>query len=121
MSAQQDLLCDMAKSAKKYDAYVFTTWVAHTPESLYPEGHRKRVEQDSWNVDSNVFCSSRNNKEKKPEHVEPAYDSSREPHIVNEAQENPNSGDEQEPPQQDDNNDDVIESDKKMKEKYNLL
>ena len=44
MSAQQDLLRDMARYVRKSDAYVCTRGGSFTQESLYPKGHPKRVE-----------------------------------------------------------------------------
>ena len=54
---QNDLFAEMSNQVKKEACSVKTRGGAFTQDPLYPEGHPKRLEQDSQMLDKNVVSS----------------------------------------------------------------
>ena len=86
--SQQDLLRDMSKHQNKHAYGVGTRGGKFTQDPLYPEGHPKRIEQDSQMVNDSAPSSPKRKKKKsktKTLHV------ASEPVIEKEPVENPNN------------------------------
>src|SRR4051812_11834019 len=73
-NVQKDLL---ASNAKQDDIQAFgikTRGGAHTQDPLYPEGHPKRIEQDSQLQEEDVVSSSKKKKKKKHKEADNSND-----------------------------------------------
>ena len=111
LKAQDDLLNELNNKNNDNDVRVITRGGRMTQEPLYPEGHPKRVDQDSQRID--VDAPSPSKKKKKKKKNDRTLHASSEPTI--DTPENPNdisisdaeqSGNEHEP--SDDVNDDFM-------------
>ena len=64
----------MSGQIKKQACSVKTRGGAFTQDPLYPEGHPKRLEQDSQMLDENVVSSPKKKKKKKHKRIREAND-----------------------------------------------
>ena len=69
---QNDLFAEMSGQIKEQACSVKTRGGAFTQDPLYPEGHPKRLEQDSQMLDENVVSSPKNKKKKKHKRIREA-------------------------------------------------
>ena len=65
LKAQNDLLDELNSKKNDYDIRVATRTGRMTQEPLYPEGHPKRIEQDSQRNNIDIPSSSKMKKKKK--------------------------------------------------------
>ena len=65
LKAQQEVLDEINSKKNDYDVRVATRTGRMTQEPLYPEGHPKRIEQDSQRNNIDVPSSSKKKKKKK--------------------------------------------------------
>src|SRR3954463_6228329 len=87
---QKYLLANNAKQ-DNLQAYGIKTWGGtHTQDPLYPEGHPKRIEQDSQ-MQEEEFVSSSKKKKKKKKKKHKEADNSNDPIAEEEPVANPNS------------------------------
>ena len=71
---QNDLFAEMSGQIKKQAFSVKTRGGAFTQDPLYPEGHPKRLEQDSQMLDENVVSSPKKKKKKKHKRIRETND-----------------------------------------------
>ena len=64
LEAQNDLLNEMNNKMSDYDVRVMTRGGKMTQEPLYPEGHPKRIEQDSERINIDAPSPSKRKKKK---------------------------------------------------------
>jgi hypothetical protein len=110
LKAQNDLLNEMNSKNNDHDVRVMTRGGRMTQEPLYPEGHPKRIEQDSQRINTEAPSPSSNKKNKKTDstlhaYTEPTIDTPENPNDISISDAETQSGDEHEP--SDNVNDDV--------------
>src|SRR3954465_4176989 len=69
-NVQTDLLANNAKQDKLQAYGIKTRGGTHTQDPLYPEGHPKRIEQDSQIQEEETVSSPKKKKKKKKKHKE---------------------------------------------------
>src|SRR3954471_8127576 len=87
-NVQKDLLSNNVKQDNLHAYGIKTRGGTHTQDPLYPEGHPKRIEQDSQVREEEIVISPKKNKEKK-KHKE--ADNSNDPMEEEEPAVDPNS------------------------------
>jgi hypothetical protein len=110
LKAQNDLLNEMNSKNNDNAVRVMTRGGKMTQEPLYPEGHPKRIEQDSQRINTEAPSPSSNKKNKKTDRTlhassEPVIDTPENPNDISISDAETQSGDEHEPGNND--NDDV--------------
>jgi hypothetical protein len=110
LKAQDDLLNELNSKNNDNDVRVMTTGGKMTQEPLYPEGHPKRVEQDSQRINTDAPSPPSNKEKKKDDRTlhassEPVVDTPENPNDISISDVETQSGDEHEPSNND--NDDV--------------
>src|SRR4051812_41927010 len=87
-NVQKDMLANNAKQDNLHAYGIKTRGGTHTQDPLYPEGHPKRIEQDSQ-VQEEEIVSSPKKKKKKKKHKE--ADNSNDPIVKEEPDVDPNN------------------------------
>src|SRR3954466_4516033 len=88
-NVQKDMLANNAKQDNLQAYGIKTRGGTHTQDPLYPEGHPKRIEQDSQVQEEEIVSSPKKNKKKKKKHKE--ADNSNDPIVEEEHVVDPNS------------------------------
>src|ERR1044072_595489 len=89
-NVQKDLLTNNAKQDNLQAYDIKTRRGTHTQDPLYPEGHPKRIEQDSQVQEEEIVSSPKNKKKKKKKKHKEA-DNSNDPIVEKEPAIDPNS------------------------------
>src|SRR6187399_3618316 len=109
LKAQNDLLNELNSKNNDYDVRVATRGGKMTQEPLYPEGHPKRIEQDSQRANLDAPSSSKKKKKKNDRTLhassEPVADTPENPKDISVSDAGTQSGNDHEP--RDNVNDDV--------------
>ena len=111
LKAQNDLLNEMNSKKNDYAVRVATRTGRMTQEPLYPEGHPKRIEQDSQRSNTDMPSSSKRKKKKNDRTLqtssEPIAEPSENPNDISISDAETQSGNEHEPSENNNNDDDA--------------
>ena len=101
LKAQNDLLNELNSKNNDYDVRVATRTGRMTQEPLYPEGHPKRIEQDSQRINIDAPSPSKRKKKKDDRTLhassEPVINTPENPNDISISDAETQSGDEHEP------------------------